>query len=380
LFRTPYPCPHSGIPMPPIPLAFATVLASCLSSIDIAEDTSRQHLPFGHPIPGKQYPHYPGFQLWLVEEFDEPLDLDSDPVWTWSDGGLSEGQVRFVKEGIKFEDGKMVLEAREDRTTSPQTCSHAEKDFVSPKHLTSGELRARHNWFRYGLYEVRLKSPSTQPGNTVINGNYISTMFVFRDSKFMSWREIDIEITGDSPNSITMNLLSAEDQGDWSPEIQQTTVHKGGSDLNTRQHFHTYAFEWLPHQITWYLDGKVIGRRRLGESLPIPEKSAKIMMNLWIFGTTWGFGGEDGHNNRYPMRSEYEWFRFYAWEGDDRYPCGAMDTSCLAPEDQVWSSNNPCDQIQQHTAHHGKTPCVATCAGHNMSTASKTQESRWLFP
>lgn len=25
------------------------------------------------------------------QEFDEPLDLDSDPVWTWSDGGLTEG-------------------------------------------------------------------------------------------------------------------------------------------------------------------------------------------------------------------------------------------------------------------------------------------------
>src|SRR5262245_13033269 len=27
------------------------------------------------------YPTYPGFQLALVEDFDEPLDLDSDPIW-----------------------------------------------------------------------------------------------------------------------------------------------------------------------------------------------------------------------------------------------------------------------------------------------------------
>lgn len=43
------------------------------------------------------------------EEFNAPLDLDSDPVWTWSDGGLYEGAVRFVKEQISFSGGKMKI-------------------------------------------------------------------------------------------------------------------------------------------------------------------------------------------------------------------------------------------------------------------------------
>merc|ERR1719499_1321771 len=67
-------------------------------------------LPYGHPEPGKSYPQYEGFTLWIVEEFDAPLDLDTDPIWTYSDGGLTEGQVRFVKEGILFRDGKMMVE------------------------------------------------------------------------------------------------------------------------------------------------------------------------------------------------------------------------------------------------------------------------------
>lgn len=37
------------------------------------------------------------------------MDLDSDPVWTWSDGGLYEGAVRFVKEQISFSGGKMKI-------------------------------------------------------------------------------------------------------------------------------------------------------------------------------------------------------------------------------------------------------------------------------
>ena len=46
------------------------------------------------------------------EEFNAPLDLDSDPVWTWSDGGLYEGAVRFVKQQISFSGGKMKITAK----------------------------------------------------------------------------------------------------------------------------------------------------------------------------------------------------------------------------------------------------------------------------
>ena len=49
------------------------------------------------------------FSCNFEEEFNAPLDLDSDPVWTWSDGGLYEGAVRFVKEQISFSGGKMKI-------------------------------------------------------------------------------------------------------------------------------------------------------------------------------------------------------------------------------------------------------------------------------
>lgn len=35
------------------------------------------------------------------------------------------------------------------------------------------------------------------------------------------------------------------------------------------------------------------------------------------------------HNNRYPMTSEYDWFRFYKWDDEPGgYPCIGSD-SCL---------------------------------------------------
>jgi len=238
----------------------------------------------------------------------------------------------------------MILEASNGAATT-RSCSHAEVGFVDPKNLTSGELRTRHNMFRYGYYEVRMKAPTVQPNDVEINGNYVSTMFVYRDAKFKHWREIDIEVTGDANNSVTMNVLNAENTSAWNPSIQSTQEHHAA--VNVREDFNTYAFEWLPSGVTWYFNGQVVGRHEIGSSLPVPDLSTKIMMNLWIFGTGYEFGGEEGRNNRFPMRSEYEWFRFYKWDGETVYPCPNMSTACLAEDDWYLSGNNPCDGIPQ---------------------------------
>jgi hypothetical protein len=81
----------------------------------------------------------------------------------------------------------------------------------------------------------------------------------------------------------------------------------------------------------------------MGGRLPIPEKSAKIIMNLWVFAIAGGFGG-DPTRNQYPMAAEYEWFRFYKWNQETRYPC--LDVpGCLPAEDRNKSKNNPDDGL-----------------------------------
>merc|ERR1719343_524473 len=265
---------------------------------------------FGHPSASINYPKYSGFTLKLAEEFDAPLDLEADPIWTWSDGGLREGLVRFVKEGITFRDGKMIITAS-NKQYPTQHCSVASIEPPGHKQLSSGELRSRYNMFRYGRYEVRMKAPEVQPGNPNVNGNFISTMFIYRDSNAHHWREIDFEITADSTNSLTTNLLYADGTKNWKAELQDSRRPNLGN-MNLRKDFHTYAFEWVPSGVTWFVDGKVV---RKGSRLHTPDKSGKIMMNLWIFGG-FHFGGPHGHNNRYPMHSEYEYFRFYKWDQD----------------------------------------------------------------
>jgi beta-glucanase (GH16 family) len=287
--------------------------------------------------------------------------LDRDPIWTWSDGGLIEGQIRFVKEAITFPDGKMRIETSNTLQVHTETCSHAEVDEIKPKDMTSGEIRTRHNMFRYGRYEASIRAPKVHPGSSLINGNYVATMFVFRDAKYKHWREIDVEVTGDSPDSITTNVLSADNTVKWSADIAESRSFKVGKNL--RSDFHTFAFEWLPDRISWYLDGKLI-REKKGGHVPIPDLSSKIMMNLWMFDHRALFGGRHIRNNRYPMHSEYDWFRFYKWDGDKKYPCPGFNTSCLTSDDLYLSGNNPCDGVPQVGDVHGKRPCKATCRSH----------------
>merc|ERR1712059_3682 len=103
------------------------------------------------------------------------------------------------------------------------------------------------------------------------------------------------------------NVLVADYTSQWSPSIQYS-VHGTYKDVNTRTDFHDYAFEWLPDSITWFIDGKKI--REVKKPHNIPDMSAKILMNLWLFSSPYYFGGSNGGNNQYPFHSEYEWFRF----------------------------------------------------------------------
>jgi len=302
-------------------------------------------LPFGHPKADFAYPKREGFTLWLVEEFEEPLDLLTDPIWTYSDGGLAEGRVRFVKENIKFQDGKMILELAKDSRDQGHSCSHAEVGTIPEKELTSGEMRTRYNLFRYGYYEVSMKTPSVQPGNAWVNGNFVSTMFAYRDAKFKHWREIDIEILGGHHQELATNVINGDNQVKWHSWFQDDVPTRPWWIQNTRSAFHTYAFEWLPKKITWYADGKVL-RTYVWGKVSVPDLSTKIMMNLWVYNGA-SFGGKEVWNNRYPMQAEYEWIRFYKWDQDSQYPCAAMDSTCLTKDDQYLASNNPCDGIPQ---------------------------------
>jgi beta-glucanase (GH16 family) len=307
----------------------------------------------GHPDAATTYPTYTGFTLKLVEEFAQPIDFATDPIWTWSDGGLPEGQVRFKEDGIKFQDGKMLLEVRTEFALAGESFAENTAHYgapVSDKDRVSGEMRTKYNMFRYGRYEVRMKAPHPNPA--MGNGNLIATLFVFRTPKFQDWREIDIEVTGESADSIWTNVIYGDNREGWAADMQEATkVYPSGTGamaqpagINSRTDFHNYAFEWTPTQIRWYVDDVLIRVKDDGvgdNNVQVPDLPGKIMMNLWIFNGG-DFGGPMVNDNVYPFATEYEWFRFYQMDGEP-YPC--PDLSCLVAADLDAAKNNPDDGV-----------------------------------
>jgi beta-glucanase (GH16 family) len=289
----------------------------------------------GHPSCAVEYPAYPGFTLTVAEEFEGPLDLDNDEIWTWSDGALDEGIVRYQKEGLTFQDGMMRITVSQQ--SIPGGFSYAEEKDVNAQNLLSGELRTKYNNFRYGRYEARWKAPSPNPANTSANGGYASTLFVFRNPKFQEWREIDIELVGNNGNQVTFNLVNMDNSFGWNPEFQE--FEDRPVDFNTRDDFHTYGFEWTPTRIAWFVDGAELRTKAAGGGVPIPELSTKIMMSIWM-----GAFGGDPTPNQYPLFAEYDWVRFYKWDQEEFYPC-TPTPGCLPDSDIDGAKNNPDDGV-----------------------------------
>ncbi len=290
---------------------------------------------------GPDAPAVPGFTNVINENFNGPIDLDHDPIWTWSDGGLSEGQVRYTKEAITFADGHMKITVSKPAAPVAPSPSFAENTGgtnLKAYPLMSGEFRTKHNNYRYGRYEASIKAPMPNPANAA-GGNFINTLFIFRTPKIEDWREIDIEITGGSAGQLMTNMVHGQGVGDYGQTMNkavQTPNIPVPQGFNTMSGFHTYAFEWRSDSITWFVDGTQVRKETGAGSPPIPTMSAKIMMSVWVFDASYNFGGPDGEQNMYPFTAEYDWFRFYKLDGET-YP---MDPAALPATDLNKSKNN----------------------------------------
>jgi hypothetical protein len=285
---------------------------------------------------------YPGFTLMLAEEFDEPINLDTDPIWTWSDGGPPEGQSRFNKSQISFSGGKMFITAAQQNVPASQSFAepnvNQQSGTAAARSVLSGEMRTKYNNYRYGRYEVRFRAPSANPGfesNAGQAGGFLSTMFVFRTPKWQDWNEIDIELEGHLPSTIAYNIINATGRNTYPADRANPDTSPQPAGFRIID-YHTYAFEWHANRIVYYVDDRMFFTFNGTANVPIPQKSAKIMMNLWIFSGT-AFGNPA--NNKYPFKSEYEYFRFYKSSAETMYPV-ANPKTMLPADDVDFSKNN----------------------------------------
>jgi hypothetical protein len=307
----------------------------------------------GHPTPPcSQIPTYPGVSLKMVEDFDSPLDLDTDSIWTYSDGFSDQSQVRLIKGAVTFAGGSALITMNRPPGGGPVGPSYAENEnggpyprtAIPPTPGTSGELRTKYNNFKFGYYEFRMRPPVST------NGNFIAAAFTFRTPKWQDWRELDIELqAGTQIRTVPTNVIVAQNIGGY--DARFASVQTAAVNFDTQAAFHTYGFDWEPTGVNFYIDRATNPNPVLvhpaGGTIPVPDKSGKIMMNLWMFGSA-ALGGGDPANNQYPMVMQIDYVRFYQSTREPFYPC-APTPACLNDathrEDLDFSKNNGTDGL-----------------------------------
>ena len=166
----------------------------------------------------------------------------------------------------------------------------------------SGEYRTN-EFYHYGLYEVRMKPDK---GSGFMSGS----LFTYTGpTDGNPWDEIDIEFLGKDTEILSLNYFTDGVGG------HEYEYHLG---FDASLEYHTYAFEWLPDSITWFVDGVAIHTA----TQDIPSNPSRIMTNVWVHDgsvSSW-LGPID--STAVPVTASYDWIRFT--------PAGEVDTT--APE------------------------------------------------
>lgn len=135
--------------------------------------------------------------------------------------------------------------------------------FLSAKEFKGAEYRTKEA-YTYGRFEVRMKSAHCE--------GMLSSFFTYWDGGENIWNEIDIEIMGRYDDNVQFNTITPSQSGN----------HVGHYPMSYSPHqdYHTYAFEWTPQYVAWFVDGIEV-LKQTGSHIQTLTKSQKIMMNIW---------------------------------------------------------------------------------------------------
>lgn len=225
------------------------------------------------------------YQLAWTEDFQSQKSLNPQ-IWKPENGDGTEYKNRgwgnkerqyYLASQISF-DATNGLNINATRTGADKfNCYYGTPcEWISSKYVTKGLVG-----FKYGRIEAKIKGP-------VGNGSWAAFWMLGANIDERPWPgcgEIDVtELLGRDPNTVY-----GTPHGPASGQSYTTSIDSGFA-----KEFHTYAVDWLPDQITWYLDGKPYGSLNKS-SLVDPEHTwifdheYYLLVNLAMGGT---FGGE----------------------------------------------------------------------------------------
>ena len=234
-------------------------------------------------------PESRGYRLVWSDDFSSPT-LDK---WNtaFAPGvhplGCNNEKQIYTPENAQLRDGILILRAeRKDREKFP---------FASGMVATHGKFSQRYGWF-----EARLKLPQGK-------GLWPAFWLLPENKKWPP--EIDImEHKGRLPDRVWLTLHLPQ-PGTWRPKSD--SKEWVGPDFTAD--FHTFALEWEPEGIRWYVDGIQRHHTAAGS----PDVPMYLILNLAVGGD---WDGDPDATTPFPAEMLVDWVRVYSKTASDDQP------------------------------------------------------------
>ncbi|MBT2686531.1 carbohydrate binding domain-containing protein [Bacillus sp. ISL-37] len=206
-------------------------------------------------------------------------------------------------ENAFIEDGKLVIKAKQEQVTD----EFGTYDYTSAKLKTKGLFSKK-----YGRYEIKAKLP-------VGKGLWPAIWMLPEEDKYGTWAasgEIDImESWGSKPHTVAGTIHYGEG---W-PNNKYTGKEFELPENRGIDKWHTYALEWEPGELRWYVDGELYQTQNkwyskgtdnaANFSYPAPfDQEFYLVMNLAVGG--W-FDGDPDETTKFPSQMEVDYVRVY---------------------------------------------------------------------
>ena len=246
----------------------------------------------------------PGYTLTWHDEFDGPNDSAPDPLkWTAETGGNGFGNHELETytarpKNAAVRDGNLVITALKEPLTGPDNIA---RDYTSARILTRGKFAQT-----YGRIEARIQLPAG-------GGGIWPAFWMLGDTiDTAGWPragEIDImEQVGKEPSTVHGTLHGPGYSGAH-PLTGQTSLPTGQL---LRDRFHTFAVDWQPTAVRFYMDN-VLYETRTPADLPpnapwVYNHPFFILLNLAVGGD---WPGNPDPTSTFPTTMRVDWVRAY---------------------------------------------------------------------
>jgi beta-glucanase (GH16 family) len=213
-------------------------------------------------------------QIW-ADEFDG--QFLNPAKWRAEDAALiKNGELQYYTPfALTFDDGKLVI--------------HSERREQNGRPFTSGLIESYERFsMAFGRFEARMKLATTRG---------LWPAFWMLPSGGQWPPEIDImEALGHEP----MRVYGSNHWGVWPPSHSHKTTEFNGPDFS--KDFHTFAVEWSPEKLDFFVDGKLYATHTEG----VPQEPFYIIFNTAVGG---GWPGNPDGTSVFPQRTEIDWVR-----------------------------------------------------------------------